>query len=1831
MRTTTLLGKAMLLSLTLLLAISCNNNSRPKKELKSKLIETSLLKTTIQSDDPLIITFSEKPELFNSLTREEKNRVIEFNPEVKGNLYRTGDKQFVFQPEKPFHYGTTYKITLHLDKMFNQPADKLFTYEFKVYPLSMQIIFNNLSPVSGKTDNLVRLTGKILTSNIISTDEVAKAVSAKIGNNKLPVTVQQGDNDKTFNWSIDSIKRENKPGKLIFTLNQKLFGANENQTITYDIPPANRFSFVDFKVETNPEPHVVLTFSDFLSGSQNLDGLIRFEDGTALKYIVKNNQVLVYPVKELTETHSLIISQNIKNARGTRLDKQYIIKPVFKTAEPQVRFLGNGNILAGKEKWLIPFETINLKAVDVVVFKIYSNNIRQFLQNNELGGYDWALNRVGEYVYHEKIILDAAVTKPDNKWKSKAIDITKMVNTEPGAIYRIGFRFKKSYALVSCSSTNEQAVEQDNDSTAYLYSEYYYPRGYSWSKRDDPCDVSFYNYRKFAAKNFIAENIGLTVKSSHENHYRVFARNLLTTDILKNATIQFFTYQNQLIGETHTNSNGEADMVLKKEPFFVVAQWNKQFAYLRLKGGSSLSYSRFNTDGTGVEKGIKGYLFGERGVWRPGDTLFLTFVLQDKEKVLPAGHPVSIEVKDARDKKVYSEVSTRGINGFYLFKVPTGQDDPTGIWHAKVTIGNSTFTKNLRVETILPNRLKINLTADNDKFTAGFKEYLTLEAHWLHGGKASNLKASVIESINKAKTVFENFKDFTFDDPAKTFYPDEKSVFDGKLDNNGKASFEVILPEGKNLPGMLNLNFVAKVFEAGGRFSIDQKSYQYTPFNRYVGIKAPDKKNNYYYETDKEQQFTVVTLDNDGNKISVNGLKVEVFKLDWSWWYSSNRDNLAGYINQHYFSRIFSKTINTRNGNGTFSFSVKYPNWGRYYVRVTDTKGGHSGGMIIYFDWPSYYSRENRNTPGDATLLSLSADKNHYTIGEKATISFPAPANSKALISIEKNNRIIKSWWMSTKAGENSFKLDISPDMAPNVYAFVSVIQPHAQTVNDLPIRSYGVIPVNVHDPATVLKPVLSVPEKIKPESDYTIKVSEAGHRKMTYVLAVVDEGLLDLTHFKTPSLHDFFYKKEALAVRTWDLYNEVNGAFGGRLSQVFAIGGDDEITEPVSNKKEINRFKPVVTFLGPFTLEKGSNGNSHKLFMPNYIGSIRVMVMAGYEGAYGKAEKTVPVKQPLMVIASMPRKLVPGETLHLPVTVFAMEETIKKVTLSATGNDLFTIQNSRQTILFDSPGEKIAYLNIKVNNLTGEGKVRLQVTSRNESAFYDVNISIRNPNQRQYLTKSYPLEKGKQIKVMPEFLSNASEYKLQASVSSIPPVNLEQRINYLIRYPYGCIEQTTSSAFPQLFLSKLTRLTDEQKEEINQNISNTINRLGFFQTGSGGFSYWPGSNHVTEWGTSYAGHFLLLAKENGYYVPSDMLNNWISYQQAASSRWNENRQYYLQQSYRLYTLALAGKPNISAMNRLRENSNLTNQAKLRLAAAYALINEKNIAIELVENLPVTEDEDKETWRYTYGSRIRNEAFALETRILLDENEKAFKLFKNIASRLGSNEWMSTQTTAFALYAVSLFTDSHEQKDFTFDLKFDNINKQVNSSKPVYTIDLPPVKNKPVRVTNNSDQRLFLTIESSALPNPGETINKSEGLKLKINYFDMNGNNLDVTSLPQGKDFYVKIKVINESFISRDNLALSAIFPSGWEILNSRMTGIGNNLPSSVADYTDIRDDRVNLFFDLTQHSSKTFYILLNAAYPGKYFQSPVTAKAMYDNSIGASVGGGMVEVTMVQ
>jgi uncharacterized protein YfaS (alpha-2-macroglobulin family) len=426
--------------------------------------------------------------------------------------------------------------------------------------------------------------------------------------------------------------------------------------------------------------------------------------------------------------------------------------------------------------------------------------------------------------------------------------------------------------------------------------------------------------------------------------------------------------------------------------------------------------------------------------------------------------------------------------------------------------------------------------------------------------------------------------------------------------------------------------------------------------------------------------------------------------------------------------------------------------------------------------------------------------------------------------------------------------------------------------------------------------------------------------------------------------------------------------------------------------------------------------------------------------------------------------------------------------------------------------------------------------------------------------------------------------------------------------------------------------LSDAEKAMIQKNIKAGIDRLKLFVTRDGGFSYWPGAEDTDSWGTTYAGHFLIEAEAKGYFVPNDMIKRWKKYQRNKAQAWRKNEEYSsgeLIQAYRLYTLALAGDPDLGAMNRLRETT-LPNAASWMLASAYLKAGQAEAAKKLLANLS-TNVRPYQELGYSYGSDLRDKAIILETLLLQGDRTKAFELVKEISTSLSNaSYWMSTQTVAWCLKSVGAYAGSEKHGEIKFSYTYNGKTISTSTALTMAQINLAMrgTATSELKFKNESSGILSVRVITDGVPARGAEESAENNLSLNINYQDTDGNEIDVTKLEQGKEFVATVVIRNTGVRGNyKNLALNQIFPSGWEINNLRLEGTEDRLKSDAPTYQDIRDDRIYTYFDLNANQIKTFKVLLTASYAGSYYLPAVSCEAMYDHSVYARKKGQVVEV----
>jgi len=1456
---------------------------------------------------------------------------------------------------------------------------------------------------------------------------------------------------------------------------------------------------------------------------------------------------------------------------------------------PTIRFISKGSILPSKGGMDLLFGSVSYAKAEVRVKKVFSNNILQFLQ---LDDYEtrYELYKVAEQVIDTIIVLGDKDADHIREWRTYGLALDDLVKPETGAIYHVEIRGR------------EPLVEEDFwDSDSYFG------------------DYETYEQRSV---DLLASNLVLIAKRG-DSATEVFAYDVLSGKPVSGAKVKLYSFAQQELAKGTTNGDGQVSFTGQQDASFVVATSGKNYAYLSLKYEKALSTSNFDVSGTTNEGGIKAYIFGERGVWRPGDTLHVSMVTLFDDAPLPAGHPITAQLRNPDGQVTQTLTQAASPANIYHFPFQTAEDAPSGRWRVDVSVGGQIFSKTLRVEAIKPNKLDITLHFDEPFITPDRQSVGDIAVAWLYGAPGSDLKLNGTLDLSSAGTSFKGWEDYDFRDDAREFTDQTLYYNDFKTNEEGHAFINTAVEINKaNTPGFLNAGFTIRAFEPSGEFSTSYTSVKMSPFNAYVGIKTEldeDRWGDRFIQAGKAHKFDVATVDANGKGIAVPALHAEVYHVDWSWWWDASGE-IASYMASRSKELLFEKTFSTSGGKGSFSYDWADAPYGVYYIRVTDTRGGHATSMICEV-------QESGATDASegSTQLNMLIDKEKYAVGETARITIPSAAGASALVSIEKGGKILSTRRVQCFDGSTEIRIPITKEMTPNAYASIALIQPHGNVHNDAPIRLYGVQNINVEDPASRLNPVLDMPVETKPESTLNFKVKEKDGRAMSYVVAIVDEGLLSLTGFKTPDAWASFYAKEALRVRTWDEYDSVIGAYGGHIEQLFAIGGDEEASGALK-RQGAERFKPVVAYLGPFELKAGKTA-SHSVEVPQYIGSMRAMVIATDGKAQGSTAQDVAVKQPVMVQATLPRTLSVSETIKIPTTVIALEDGVGNVKLDIETDGLLTVKGpSSLTVNSAKTGQQVEYFEVQVGEETGIAHVTVTAKAGSDKSVSKVEIDVLNPNPEVTRVQSFLLEAGKNKDATAELFGLPGTNALAVELSSIPAIDLGRRLKYLIEYPYGCVEQTVSAAFPQLYLSQVMDCDENTVKRSARNVTAAINRLHSYRRADGSLSYWPGSTSSSAFGTAYALHFLQEAENQGYAVPADLKAGLVRY--LTNSVVSNKKEGDFVRAYGLYALAVAGKPQRSAMNLLREGvKKMPRSAVWMLAGAFASDGKKQVATQLTSGLPYIEAAG--TYYDYYGSVDRNMAIALRTSILTGQKEAAFELAEKVAANLNdSQHYMSTQATAWSLYAISDYARTMAGGGVTASVKGGDRTYKVGTDKSIVRQEIAIGKadtKTALNIANNGSSPIHAVISVTGIPKAGTEKAKASGLSMKVSYVDRDGKPVGLDTLSRGRDLKAVVTVTNTGSAYVSDIALAQKFPSGWEIRNNRIND-NYTYPAGVS-YQDIRDDRVYSFFDLGGGQTVTITTDLTATYPGKFYLPAVSCEAMYDDKISALVPGRWTEV----
>lgn len=1784
--------------------------------------------SSISKLDPIFIDLRKSQ--IKELDAVKIQEAFSINPTVKGTINVEDEHVIVFTPSEALKSGEAYRVSLTMNDLIldkSAGSDRLY-FTCNVVPQSIDIELADFRIVDKRQELVLDIE--------LGDKELMQTLSSGL-------TLSQGSEELDFKLEIAGssvfrltarLDETNKGEQVKLIADEDVFQLNETASYTFDVPSLDEFKLAF--IQDDIPNQVDFVFTEELDPTQNLNGLIKLENGKTPTLNISANKLSVF-LPTSNQSQTITISRSIKTKSGEQLNVAINHSLNTVSLKPKLSAVGIGHIVPTGGKVVFPFKAQGLKSIQIEIFKIHTDNVQQFYQMNELSNY-YNLEFVGEVVHEQEIALSSLSSSYNSAVeKLYVFDLFDFIQQEPNAIYEVRIGFLPADVALDCAS--EINYDFTSLTSSIFESGYYgvfdYYDGFNYKDRKDPCKKAFYEEGKFLRKMVLASNLGIIAKKENNKDLHVFVTNLLDAEPITGVQVEVFNKAQRSIATLQSDETGQVHFTNIDDAFMVKALKGSDVNWLRITDGDALNMSKFDVSGRAKKNGIDGFIYGERAVWRPGDSMFLDFILHDPSNKLPSDHPVTLTLENPQGAVVFNKTKTSHKGPIYSFIVPTQADYITGDYLAYVQVGSNRFPLFTKLENIKPNKFSIKSELDQIDLK-GYRDQflkngvsLNYQVDWLYGAPAKNKKLDVEMMLRPVPVSFETFKDFKFTDPRSEWSsPPTEMLSSTTTDNSGSAKILVQYKEETLPPARLNLTLKATAYESSGDFSTDVSSTTFSPYDSYVGIDLPS---NLYGDKrvgkDEKANIELVVLSDQGKPMSNRSVKVNIYRMERYWWWNSYNDKFDSRNAKAFISK--DRFAIKSNAQGKLNIDPSFSEYGRYYVQACDDISGHCTGDYLYVGYVWDNGEVDASILDNSTQLNLTVEQESYKTGETVSLNIPSYFEGKALVSLENGDQVVESFWTKVERGNNKVSFTAQESMFPTIYAHVTMLQKHVDKANDMPLRLYGVAPIKITESSLELNPEISTVDSYKPKEIVSIEVSESSNKAMNYTLAIVEEGLLNLSNFQTPDPFNKLYSKPSLGVKTIDLYNDVLSEYGADITELYAIGGDAALVK-TKNDVRANRFKPVVKHLGPFHLAKGSK-RKHEITLPNYVGAVRIMVVAADGASYGSTEKTVSVKQDLMLLATLPRTLSPGDKLDVPVTVFSMKENMGDVSVGVDVlDDFLSLPVKNKQLRFTKPDEKIASFPAEVGTQEGVAKLNFYAKSGQLSSSQDIEIQVQNAN---------PVSRRSTGKLLPAGETWTSELSAMSanpsevifSANSLAPINLENHFQSLRQYPYGCLEQRISAAFAALYQGDLMELNTSQKQRSNIMIQDLLGDLYMFRLANG-YSTWPGAIYYNDYVTSYLGDFLAEAKFKGYKVPDDIWSKVEKDLTALSNNWvlNDKSKYtsersIVYQTYRLFALAQMGKPLLNEMNRIKEDHKLSRQATIILAAAYAVAGRKDQASQLLQ---MNSTESNINSYDAYSNALRNHSMLTLMFNLIGDSERYAESLIALNEYLENQDYLSTNTAAFVFRALAKSQQNKKDKSVQIELDWNNSNNTLTSSTGAVFVQSDFTASKSFSITNTSTESVYVqatTVGKELLGSEGAS---SKNLSIKTSFLDVEGKAVDVSSVAQGTTIKVRttIRKPADALGNFDELALRQVLPNGWEIINNRALGFGGRMPQGV-EFQDFKDNQVNSFFSLENKNEVTIEIVAKATYLGSFYFPKMICEHMYSNNIFAESKGFKITV----
>ena len=1547
-----------------------------------------------------------------------------------------------------------------------------------------------------------------------------------------------------------------------------------------------------YALDDADQPSLCLDFYGDLAAGTRFEDYIEITPAFDAAYVMKGRTLCVEGAR-FGQAYDITVAKGLPAASGARLDRDEQGSVSIGDRPESLGFTQDAYILPKVGATGIPLQSVNLDKAVLALYRIDDRNIVPQMTYGNLmyslshWGQDDIAQTSGELVWKGEVTIESE----RNKRVVTAIDIEQMrKSAEPGI-----------YVLTAVPATGE--VD---------------------------------GWEEVATQWVVVTDVGLTTFAGNDG-LTVVARSLSTGKPMAGIEIGLYARNNDELARLTTDADGK----LRFDPGLLRAEGGRQpVAVMAFAGGGDftlldLTGPAFDLSDRGVSGRMQPgpldlFAYAERGVYRPGETAHIMALLRDAAGNAVADLPLTLSIRRPDGVEVERRPLLPAAAGGYDVTWAIGGGARTGTWtlswHTdpdRPAIGSLSVL----VEDVVPARIETKVATNRDTLEPGRPVELTIDAKYLFGAPASELRSSVQVVVGPTETPFADYAAYRFGLVDETVEAKRVNLDDRVTDAKGKAVYTIALDELPDTVQPLMAVVRADVFETSGRPVSRRLELAVRDRPLWIGVKTG-------FDGDQLAEngtpgFQLVALDKDGKPRAAKGLRWNLVKENWNYqWYYRNGAWAYEVVVR---DRLVSSGTVDISAPGPAALQTPAVDYGRYRLEVTDAGTGAATSIRFHAGW--FVAPTIGDTPDK---MAVTADKDLYTPGETAHIQVQAPFAGEMLLTIA-TDRVLETRSVTMPAEGTTIDIPVAESWGAGAYVLATAFRPGDSDAARGPGRAIGLAWLGVDPASRRLRVAFAAPEVVEPRQKVSIPIEVSGiaGEAPTYVtIAAVDEGILQLTDFATPDPVAQLFGKRRLGLDIRDAYGKLLNAKLGKPGALREGGDGDALGRRGAPPSDI---KLVSLFSGVVTLDAAGKGTVD-FDLPDYNGRLRLMAIAWNGRQVGSADRGLVVRDPVVVLSSTARFLAVGDTSRLTVTLSNVGGTPGAYKLSVAGDDVVALGAGAKPGPVELALGATATIEVPIKAVgAGLGKLALTIEGPGDFRFERVvSVGTRAPQLPSIDRLVRQLKPKEGLTIGPKALASyvPGTPELLLSLSPRPNVDVAGLLRSLDRYPYGCLEQTTSRALPLLYVGEVAKLWEQPDEpDMTARVKKAISRLLEMQRGDGSFALWSYSGDPEPWLTAYAMDFLTRARAQDVQVPEFAYRRGLAWlKRHGENRRDDGADALASRAYALYVLAAAGVGELGATRYMHDAVGLdlpTPLAMAQVGAALALMGDGGRAAEAFDRALAAQDR-REVGR-DYGSRVRDLAaivtLAAETRV---PGIDAEGLAAKVTDMAAGTRWLSTQEEAWLLMAARALADGDNKMAV-------NVGGEAVAPRSTAYSVRPTVEKimAGLRLENAGEGSVWYTGTVIGVPNkdlPAE----GNGISVQRRFFTLDGKAIDPKAVAQGT--MMVAVVVGETTSGYDNqLMVIDLLPAGFEIENPRLVGSTTAeeiswLPEMTTPlYTEALDDRFVAAFDTSGKSKFAIAYIVRAVTPGTYRMPAVVAEDMYRPEYRARDAMGTVTVVPVK